>query len=147
VKRPSSLWLRPIAIRSDEMRRYEMSNMNAPLHHTNGIGPNHIIPYTRCGKKKYPLLQTLYCESPAISALGTAQKFTYFKMTRTSFLLAEISPSYCQKRNSVSPRFAMFQRKLSTMSQNRSDWNAPILCSVSSKFTTRSVFLTDERHK
>jgi len=37
----------------------------------------------------------------------TAQRFTYFKMMSTSFLLAEISPSCCWKRKSISPRFSL----------------------------------------
>ena len=71
-------------------------------------------------------------------AFKTVQKFTYFKMMSTpAFCL--LTSAFFPKRNVRLIFFAMFQSKVLTMSPNRSNWSAPMLCSVGSKFTTWNV--------
>ena len=99
--------------------------------------------FYECAAKKYPLLQTLYCDHREIFVHSILHRNLLISNDEYQLSACRGQSFILLKRNSISPCFAVFQHKLSMMSQNRNDCSSPRLCSVGSKFTRQNVLFTE----
>jgi len=98
-----------------------------PCTYTSGswdVLPNTAFVY-RVRQKSVPYYRHYTEPSKDFFAFKTAQKFTHFKKHKHQLSACRAQSIVLPKRKSVSPHFATSQCKLSTMSQNRSNWSGP----------------------